>query len=151
MFWMKINISTASRKQTKPEETETQLCCIGSVNYAGVSSPEQRVVSAKSRKHRKWDETGEPWQGTAAVQVGASQKSYLMTGQCRQHGSSVLLLRLLSRFSRVRLCVTPQTAAYKAPPSLGFSRHKHWSGLPFPSPMHESEKGKWSCSVGSDS
>ena len=29
-------------------------------------------------------------------------------------------------------------------PSLGFSRREHWSGLPFPSPMHESEKWKWS-------
>ena len=29
---------------------------------------------------------------------------------------------------------------YQAPPSLGFSRQEHWSGLPFPSPMHESEK-----------
>ena len=27
-----------------------------------------------------------------------------------------------------------------APLSLGFSRQEHWSGLPFPSPMHESEK-----------
>ena len=27
----------------------------------------------------------------------------------------------------------------QAPPSLGFSRQEHWSGLPFPSPMHESE------------
>ena len=43
-----------------------------------------------------------------------------------------LLLLLLSRFSRVRLCVTPQTAAHQASPSLGFSR-QHWSGLPFPS------------------
>ena len=51
-----------------------------------------------------------------------------------------LLLLLLSRFSRVRLCVTPETAAHQAPPSLGFSRQEHWSGLPFPSPMHESEK-----------
>ena len=51
----------------------------------------------------------------------------------------LLLLLLLSRFSRVRLCVTPQTAAHQAPPSLGFSRQEHWSGLPFPSPMHESE------------
>ena len=34
-------------------------------------------------------------------------------------------------------------------PSLGFSRQEHWSGLPFPSPMQESEK--WSCSVASDS
>ena len=51
-----------------------------------------------------------------------------------------LLLLLLSRFSHVRLCSTPQTAAHQAPPSLGFSRQEHWSGLPFPSPMHESEK-----------
>ena len=45
-----------------------------------------------------------------------------------------LLLLLLSHFSRVQLCVTPQTAAHQAPPSLGFSRQEHWSGLPFPSP-----------------
>ena len=61
------------------------------------------------------------------------------------------LLLLLSRFSHVRLCATPQTAAHQAPPSLGFSRQGHWSGLPFPSPVHESEKWKWSCSVVSDS
>ena len=36
-------------------------------------------------------------------------------------------------------------------PSLGFSRQEHWSGLPFPSSMHESEKWKWSRSVMSDS
>ena len=60
------------------------------------------------------------------------------------------MLLLLSRFSRVRLCATPQTAAHQAP-SLGFSRQEHWSGLPFPSPMHESEKWKGSCSVVSDS
>ena len=49
---------------------------------------------------------------------------------------------LLSCFSRVRLCATPQTAAHQAPPSLGFSRQEHWSGLPFPSPVDESEKWK---------
>ena len=94
----------------------------------------------------------------------------------------VLLLLLLSRFSRVRLCVTPQmaahqasrpwdspgkntgvgchfllqcmkvksesevaqscptlatrwTAAYQAPPSMGFSRQKYWSGVLLPSPI----------------
>ena len=62
-----------------------------------------------------------------------------------------LLLLLLSRFSRVRLCETPETAAHQAPPSLGVSRQEHWSGLPFPSLMHESEKWKWSRSVVSDS
>ena len=51
-------------------------------------------------------------------------------------------LLLLSRFSRVRLCATPWTAAHQAPPSLGFSRQEHWSGLLFPSPVHESEKWK---------
>ena len=45
-----------------------------------------------------------------------------------------MLLLLLSRFSRVQLCATPETAAHQAPPSLGFSRQEHWSGLPFPSP-----------------
>ena len=51
----------------------------------------------------------------------------------------LLLLLLLSRFSCVRLCATPETAAHQAPPSLGFSRQEHWSGLPFPSPMQESD------------
>ena len=50
------------------------------------------------------------------------------------------LLLLLSYFSCVQLCATPWMAAHQAPLSLGFSRHEHWSGLPFPSPMHESEK-----------
>ena len=51
----------------------------------------------------------------------------------------LLLLLLLSRFSCVRLCATPETAAHQAPQSLGFSRQEHWSGLQFPSPMRESE------------
>ena len=42
-------------------------------------------------------------------------------------------------------------AAHQAPTSRGFSRQEHWSGLPFPSPMHESEKWKWSPSVVSES
>ena len=53
--------------------------------------------------------------------------------------------------SRVRLCVTPQTAARQAPLLLGLSRQEHWSGLPLPSPMHESEKWKGSRSVMSNS
>ena len=45
------------------------------------------------------------------------------------------LLVLLSHFSCVRLCATP---------SLGFSRQEHWSGSPFPSPMHAE---KWKVKV----
>ena len=52
------------------------------------------------------------------------------------------------------LCLTlcdPIDGSHQAPPSLRFSRQEHWSGLPFPSPMHESEKWKRSHSVMSDS
>ena len=63
----------------------------------------------------------------------------------------VLLLLLPTHFSCGWLCAAPEMAAHQAPPSPGFSRQEHWSGLPFPSPMHESEKWKWSCSVSSDS
>ena len=41
------------------------------------------------------------------------------------HSELLLLLLLLSRFSRVRLCATPQTAAHQALLSLGFSRQEH--------------------------
>ena len=47
-----------------------------------------------------------------------------------------MLLLLLSLFSRVWLCATPQMAAHQAPLSLGFSRQEYWSGLPFPSPSY---------------
>ena len=52
----------------------------------------------------------------------------------------VQCMLLLTPFSHVQLCATPQTAAHQAPPSLGFSRQEYWGGLPFPSPMHEGEK-----------
>ena len=48
--------------------------------------------------------------------------------------SSVQLL------SHVQLFATLGAVAHQAPLSTGFSRQEHWSGLPFPSPMHESEK-----------
>ena len=54
----------------------------------------------------------------------------------------------------LQLCPTlrdPIDGSPPGSPSLGFSRQEHWSGLPFPSPMHASEKWKWSRSVVSDS
>ena len=36
--------------------------------------------------------------------------------------------------SRVQLLATPWTAAYQAPPPMGFSRQEYWSGVPLPSP-----------------
>ena len=45
-----------------------------------------------------------------------------------------LCMQVLSRFSRVRLLVTPWTVARQAPVSKEFSRQEYWSGLPCPSP-----------------
>ena len=42
---------------------------------------------------------------------------------------------IVKSLSRVRLFVTPWTAAYQAPPSMGFSRQEYWSGVPLPSPL----------------
>jgi len=61
-----------------------------------------------------------------------SDKRSFHTEQKKEKRVKEMPLLLLSRFSRVRLCATPQTAAYQAPPSLGISRQEHWSGLPFP-------------------
>ena len=47
--------------------------------------------------------------------------------------SLMIELLLLSRFSHVRLCATPEMEAYQALLSLGFSRQEHWSGVPLPS------------------
>ena len=89
-----------------------------------------------------------PW-NSPGKNTGVGSHSLLQEIFPTQGGN--LLLLLLSPFSLVRLCVTPQMAAHQAPPSLGFPRQDHCSGLPFPSPMQESEKWKWSRSVVSDS
>ena len=58
-----------------------------------------------------------PWGGTSQILLEGSTDRTTM----------------LSHFSSVRLCVTPQMAARQAPPSMGFSRQEHWSGVPLPS------------------
>ena len=62
------------------------------------------------------------------------KRSVFIPTQRRAMPKNVLLL--LSHYSRVQLCATPLTEAHQAPPSLGFSRQEHWSGLPFPSPNY---------------
>ena len=57
--------------------------------------------------------------------------------QLHLSSAAVAAAKLLQ--SRLTLC-DPTDGSHQAPPSLGFSRQEHWSGLPFLSPMHESEK-----------
>ena len=73
---------------------------------------------------------------------GIFQARVLKRGAIAFSAKSELLLLLLSRFSRVRLCATPQTAAHQAAPSLGFSRQERWRGLPLPSPGDSTNEWK---------
>ena len=45
--------------------------------------------------------------------------------------------------SRVQLLATPWTAAYQAPPSMGFSRQEYWRGVPSPSPIEGWGGSNW--------
>ena len=89
-----------------------------------------------------WTSGTAPWCSTKSVQ---SSKWELKKIKCFRLNKSFYYYRLtfvlqiegslLSHFSHFRLCATPKMAAHQAPPSLGFSRREHWSGLPFPSSM----------------
>ena len=56
---------------------------------------------------------------------------------CVEHNAAAAAAKSLQ--SCPTLC-DPIDGSPQAPPSLGFSRQEHWSGSPFPSPMHEGEK-----------
>ena len=62
-----------------------------------------------------------------------SEMAFMDFEQCidNPYPICLLLLLLLSRFSRVRLCATPETAAHQAPPSLGFSSKNTGVGCHF--------------------
>ena len=49
-------------------------------------------------------------------------------------GDFCVVHQKVKSLSQVQLFATPWTAAYQAPPSMGFSMQEYWSGFPFPSP-----------------
>ena len=82
---------------------------------------------------------------------------FLLPDLSAQYLSTFFSFSIFSVFASAKLpqsCPTlcdPIVGSPPGSPALGFARQEHWSGLPFPSPMHESEKWKWSRSVVSDS
>ena len=84
-----------------------------------------------------WDPTDGSPPGSAVLGILQARTlewvaiSFSNAGKWKVKGKSV---------SRVRLFETPWIAAYQAPPSMGFSRQKYWSGVPLPSPVWSSRK-----------
>ena len=123
---------------------------LGSIPGLGRSPGERNGNSLQYSCLQNLMDTGAWWatvHGVAKSPAWLSDFTFTLGKVYANTTGCLLLLLLLSHFSCIRLCVTPQTANHQAPPSLGFSRQEHWSGLPFPSPIHESEKWKWSRSV----
>ena len=73
----------------------------------------------------------------------AGDSAYLMIDADVVGPQTALEVRayVLSRFSRVQLCVTLWTVACQAPLSMGFSRQEYWSGFPCPPPKELPYRG----------
>ena len=89
-------------------------------------------------------------QGGLNTHTGKNRPETDLSFPASRHEAAVAAAAAKSLQSCPTLC-DPIDGSPPGSPFLGFFRQKHWSGLPFPSPMHESEKWKWSRSVVSNS
>ena len=79
----------------------------------------------------------EPWSPTLQADFFISEPpGKASPGKNTRVSCHFLLQRMkVKSLSHVQLLATPRTAAYHAPPSMGFSRQEYWNGLPLPSPI----------------
>ena len=114
------------------------MVCNGAVTSPFFYSPwtnlaGQAPLSVELSRQEYWSGLPLPTPGIFLTQGQNPHPLHLLHWQVSSLPLHHLLL-LLSRFSCVRLCVTPEMEAYQALLSLGFSRQEHWSGVPLPSP-----------------
>ena len=126
-----------------------------------IRQPRKQTEPYQTKKGKNWD--GDPEKNTNIKSQGLSNSHLKAHPPYRQTAlwlrawklmQSYFYMPLLHSAKSLQLCPTlcdPIDGSPPGSPSLGFSRQEHWSRLPFPSPMHESEKWKWSRSVVSDS
>ena len=113
-----MRISKCLQKYYRNKSTTEGYCCCCCVALV-VSDSVQPHRRQPTRVPRLWDSPGKN------TGVGCH---FLL--QC---------MKVKSERDVAQLCptlATPWFAAYQAPPSMGFSRQKYWSGLPLPSPIH---------------
>ena len=100
-------------------------------SHLAVLALSESVEVTMVRSVRKTVSAGRSWLGPGGKYL--TQESL--------HGSHLNAAAAAAK--SLQSCLTlcdPIDGSHQAPLSLGFSREEHWSGLPFPSPMHESEK-----------
>ena len=79
------------------------------------------------------------WHTNKAIHFRFKHSKHLFCVLGKAQGKNVWRIVLLSRLVVSDSAWPHRRQPTRLPPSLGFSRQEHWSGLPFPSPMHESE------------
>ena len=125
---------------------------------AGLKLSIQKTKIMASSPITSWQTYGKQWKQWETLFWGAPKSLQMVTEAMKLKGACSLEERLEQTWrwkwshSVMSDCFSPPwTVVCQAPASMGFSRQELWSGLPFPSPVHESEKWKWRRSVVSDS
>ena len=80
------------------------------------------------------------YQGSPNVRVKIGNLIYLTNGEKTQELKVLEYAAAVAAAAKSLQSCPTLCDPTQAPPYPGFSRQEHWSGLPFPSPMHESEK-----------
>ena len=113
-------------------------CCLSSNVFANVQITSERIYKYSLEVLCVQFKTTAAKQVTGIFWFPRAYKSYVQGIPWLSSGQEMLplLLLLLSHFSRVQLCATPQMAAHRALLSLGFSRQEH-SGSPIQSLFEE--------------
>ena len=101
------------------------------------------AAAAAAKSLQSWPTLCDPIDGSP---LGSPVPGILQAGKNTGVGCHFLLQCIKVKMKVLSRVMTPWTAAHQAPPSMGFSRQKYWSGLPLPSP--EGIRGnikKWHC------
>ena len=122
-----------------------------SIVHPKVTSRRELTITGRKGKAHHWRSR---WRSDSKTSVRSIEGKAFS-----RRGNSLNTSRNLQTYSAaakplqscLTLCDPHRRQPIRLPLSLGFSKQEHWSGLSFPSPMHESEEWKWSRSIVSDS
>ena len=136
---MKSSRTTKPRKETSPTQ--------GWGEYLGKASQTEHLIWDLNKEHTRtytqWNIAAKSLQScpTLCEPIDGSPPGSPVPGILQARALEWVAIafsnawkwkKKVKLLSRVRLLATPWTAAYQAPPSMGFSRQEYWSGLPLP-------------------